>query len=308
MRILITGGAGFIGSHLVEHYSGNADVVVLDNLRTGYLANIASFPHTFIEGSVTDREAVDRAMDGVDLVFHLAAMISVPESMEKPSECVGINVQGLLNVLGSAASAKVKKVVLASSAAVYGDNPEVPKRESMLPEPKSPYAITKLDGEYYLEMFRNEGRLDTASLRFFNVFGPRQDPASAYAAAVPIFIRRALDGDDITIFGDGEQTRDFVHVKDVVAALDHVATRPGLHGTFNLGYGESMTVNRLAEDIIRLSSSNSKIVHLGERAGDVKHSRACIEKLLASGFTHTSSLESGLAETLRAFAGETVFR
>lgn len=301
MRILITGGAGFIGSHLVEHYSEKADVVVLDNLRTGYLSNIAPFSHTFIEGSITDRAAVDFAMEGVDLVFHLAAMISVPESMKTPAECVEMNVLGLLNVLEAAAAANAGKVVLASSAAVYGDNPSVPKIETMIPEPKSPYAITKLDGEYYLEMFRREGLINTASLRFFNVFGPRQDPASAYAAAVPIFIRRALDGQEITIFGDGEQTRDFVHVKDVVAALEHIATRPDLHGTFNVGYGESMTVNRLAEHIIRLSSSKSQIVHLDERPGDVKHSRASIDKLLATGFTHTSSLESGLAETLQAF-------
>ena len=300
MRILITGGAGFIGSHLAEHFQGVAEVVVLDNLRTGYRRNLDGIPHTFIEGSVTDRNAVDRAMQGVDLVFHLAAMISVPESMEKPGECVDINVHGLLNVLESAAAANVSKVVLASSAAIYGDNPTVPKMETMIPEPKSPYAVTKLDGEYYLEMFRSTGRLDTASLRFFNVFGPRQDPGSAYAAAIPIFMRRAFAGEDITIFGDGEQTRDFIHVKDIVAALVHIAT-PGAHGTFNVGYGKSMTVNQLASDIIRLSSSPSEVVHLPERSGDVKHSRASIDKLLASGFRHVSSLEEGLVETLDFF-------
>ena len=258
-------------------------------------------PHQFIEGSVTDRAAVDHAMEGVDLVFHLAAMISVPESMAAPSECVDINVNGLLNVLESAAAANVSKVVLASSAAIYGDNPTVPKMEAMIPEPKSPYAITKLDGEYYLEMFRREHGLDTASLRFFNVFGPRQDPQSAYAAAIPIFLKQAFAGEDITIFGDGEQTRDFIHVKDIVAALVHIATRPALHGTFNVGYGKSMTVNQLASDIIRLSSSSSEVVHLPERSGDVKHSRASIDKLLASGFRHVSSLEEGLVETLDFF-------
>lgn len=302
MRVLITGGAGFIGSHLVEHFQGRAEVVVLDNLRSGYRRNLDGLDHTFIEGSITDRAVVDQAMAGVDLVFHLAAMISVPESMEKPAECVEINVQGLLNVLESAAAAGARKVVLASSAAIYGDNPTVPKLESMVPEPKSPYAITKLDGEYYLEMFRREGKLDTASLRFFNVFGPRQDPKSAYAAAVPIFMQKAFAGEDITIFGDGEQTRDFIYVKDIVAALVHVATRPDLHGTFNVGYGTSMTVNELAADVIRLSSSTSKVQHQSERPGDVKHSRASIDKLLATGFHHVSSLEQGLVETLGFFS------
>ena len=301
MRILITGGAGFIGSHLIEHFQNDAEIIVLDNLRSGYRKNLEGFAHQFIEGSITDRAAVDHAMEGVDLVFHLAAMISVPESMAAPSECVDINVNGLLNVLESAAIAGAKKLVLASSAAIYGDNPTVPKMETMIPEPKSPYAVTKLDGEYYLEMFRREHGLDTASLRFFNVFGPRQDPGSAYAAAIPIFMRCAFAGEDITIFGDGEQTRDFIHVKDIVAALVHIATRPALHGTFNVGYGKSMTVNQLASDIIRLSSSSSEVVHLPERSGDVKHSRASIDKLLASGFRHVSSLEEGLVETLDFF-------
>ncbi len=301
MRILITGGSGFIGSHLTEHYQGSAEVVILDNLRSGFRKNLNGLKHTFIEGCITDRVIVDQAMAGVDFVFHLAAMISVPESMTQPSECARINVLGLLNVLESATAAGVKKVVLASSAAIYGDNPSVPKIEIMLPEPKSPYAITKLDGEYYLEMFRREGKLNSASLRFFNVFGARQDPKGAYAAAVPIFIEKALRNEDIIIYGDGEQTRDFVHVKDIAAALAHVASDPDLHGTYNVGYGNSMTVNELAADIIRLSGSSSKIVFLPERAGDVKHSRASIDKLLAIGFRHVSSLEKGLAETLDFF-------
>ena len=301
MRLLITGGAGFIGSHLVEHFHDSAEVVVLDNLRSGHRRNLDGLDHRFIEGSVTDPAAVAEAVDGVDVVFHLAAMISVPESMERPRECVEINNLGLLHVLEAAARAKVRKIVLASSAAIYGDNPTVPKTEDMLPEPKSPYAITKLDGEFYLEMFHREGRLDSASLRFFNVFGPRQDPASAYAAAVPIFIRKALANEDLTIFGDGEQTRDFIHVKDIVAALAHVAARPDLHGSYNVGYGRSMTVKQLAADIIRLAGSSSRIVHQPERPGDVKHSRAAIDKLLATGFHHVSSLEQGLAETLASF-------
>lgn len=301
MRILITGGAGFIGSHLVEHFQSSAEIVVLDNLRSGYLANLEGLSHTFIQGSVTDRTSVDVAMKGVDLVYHLAAMISVPESMNSPQECVSTNVLGLLNVLESATAAGVRKVVLASSAAIYGDNPNVPKTEDMLPEPKSPYAISKLDGEYYLEMFRREGKLDTASLRFFNVFGPRQDPGSAYAAAVPIFIRQAFLNQDVTIYGDGEQTRDFVYVKDVIAALAHVGSREDLHGTFNVGYGMSLSINQLASLIIGHSSSKSNIQYGEERLGDVRHSRASIDKLQSTGFTPVSTLEQGISETLEFF-------
>ena len=301
MRILITGGAGFIGSHLVEHLQFSADIIVLDNLRSGYLHNLEGLSHTFINGSVTDRGKVDVAMKGVDIVYHLAAMISVPESMSAPQECVETNVLGLLTVLESATAHGVKKVVLASSAAIYGDNPVVPKNEEMVSEPKSPYAISKLDGEYYLEMFRREGKLDTASLRFFNVFGPRQDPGSAYAAAVPIFMRQAFANQEITIFGDGEQTRDFVYVKDVVAALVHVGSRHDLHGTYNVGYGMSMSIKTLAALIIRGSGSTSKIKFKEGRLGDVKHSRASIDKLQGSGFNHPSTLEMGISETLDFF-------
>jgi UDP-glucose 4-epimerase len=289
MRILVTGGAGFIGSHLVEHYQGSAEVVVLDNLRSGYLHNLKELSHTFVNGSVTDRAAVDLAMKDVDLVYHLAAMISVPESMSAPQECVVTNVLGLLNVLESATAAGVVKVVLASSAAIYGDNPTVPKTEEMVPEPKSPYAISKLDGEYYLEMFRNDGKLATASLRFFNVFGPRQDPESAYAAAVPIFMRQAIANQEITIFGDGEQTRDFVYVKDVVAALAHVGNSSKIHGTYNVGYGLRHSINSLADVIIRLSDSDSQLIYREERSGDVKHSQASVEKLMATGFDSFAS-------------------
>jgi UDP-glucose 4-epimerase len=300
-KILVTGGAGFIGSHIVEHYQGRAEIVVLDNLRSGFSANLSSLDHHFIEGSITDRSAVIAAMRGVDCVFHLAAMISVPESMLSPRECVEINVQGLLNVLEAAHEADVKKVVLASSAAVYGSNPTVPKTEEMLPEPRSPYAVTKLDGEYYLEMYRREHALDTASLRFFNVFGPRQDPASPYAAAVPIFIKQAIAGESIVIFGDGEQTRDFIYVKDIVLALAHVAERRDVNGVFNVGYADSITVNDLAKTIIELTESSSNIKYMAERIGDVKHSRAAISKLSETGFQASSSLRNGLVETLAHF-------
>lgn len=305
MKILITGGSGFIGSHIVEHYQDKAEEIrVLDNLRTGYRHNLDGLRHTFIAGSVTDRELVRKALEGIDLVFHLAAMVSVPESMAKPGECVDINVQGLLNVLEEAAVAGVRKLVFASSAAVYGDNPTVPKLETMLPEPKSPYAITKLDGEYYLGMFQREGRLETAALRFFNVFGPRQDPKGAYAAAVPIFIEKAVRGEDITVFGDGGQTRDFIFVKDIVGALVFAAETPGVTGVFNAGYGGQITIDDLANNLIAAAGSSSRVVHAPERAGDVRHSRASADKLRAAGWTPRYSLEEGLAATLEFFRNQ----
>lgn len=302
MKILITGGAGFIGSHIAELYQSRAEEIrILDNLRTGYRHNLDGLRHTFIEGSVTDRDHVRKAVEGVDYVFHMAALVSVPESMAKPGECVDINVHGLLNVLEEASAAGVRKLVFASSAAVYGDNPTVPKLETMLPEPKSPYAITKLDGEHYLGMFQNEGRLETAAIRFFNVFGPRQDPKGAYAAAVPIFIEKALRGEDITVFGDGGQTRDFIYVKDIAGALSFAAETPGVTGVFNAGYGGQITINDLADRVIHLAGSASKVIHAAERAGDVRHSRASADKLRAAGWIPLHSLGEGLARTLEFF-------
>jgi UDP-glucose 4-epimerase len=214
---------------------------------------------------------------------------------------VDINVHGLLNVLEEASAAGVRKLVFASSAAIYGDNPAVPKLESMLPEPKSPYAITKLDGEYYLAMFRQEGRLDTAAIRFFNVFGPRQDPKGAYAAAVPIFIEKAVRGEDITVFGDGGQTRDFIYVKDIVGALTFAAETSGVSGVFNAGYGGQMTINDLADRIVAKSGSATNILHAPERPGDVRHSRASADKLLAAGWKPRHTLDDGLAATFDFF-------
>jgi UDP-glucose 4-epimerase len=301
MKILVTGGAGFIGSHIVEHFQGKADVRVLDNLRSGYLKNLEGLDHEFIEGSITDRAAVRAALGGVDYVFHMAAMISVPESMQKPVECVEINTTGTLIVLEEAAKAGVKKLCFSSSAANYGDNPTVPKLETMLPEPKSPYAITKLDGEYYCDMFSREGKIKTGVMRYFNVFGPRQDPGSAYAAAVPIFIDKAVKNETITIFGDGEQTRDFIYVKDIVAANVFLAMNDTPPGFFNVAYGGRLTINDLAKKIIELTGSSSKIDYAPERAGDVKHSMASVDKIKAAGFVPASSFDEGLEATIKFF-------
>ncbi len=300
MRILVTGGAGFIGSHVVEYFQGKAEVVVLDNLRSGHLENIANFDHTFINGDIRDREVVRQAMVGVDYVFHMAAMISVPESMDKIAECVDLNVNGLLVVFEEAANAGVKKLCFSTSAAIYGDNPIVPKVETMYPEPKSPYAITKLDGEYYGNMFTQLGKLQVACLRYFNVFGPRQDPNSAYAAAVPIFIERAMKNQPSKVYGDGEQTRDFILVKDIVAANVFMATHD-YTGVYNVAYGGRQTINELLENILQLTNSSSVVEHGEERAGDVKHSMASVDKLKATGFVPQYSFAEGLQQTIDFF-------
>jgi len=301
MRVLITGGAGFIGSHLAEYWQDKAEVRILDNFRSGRRSNLDDLKVELIEGDIRDRLTVAAAMENVDYVFHLAAMVSVPESMTKIVECIAINNTGMLIVLEEAARAGVKKLCFSTSAAIYGDNPEVPKRESMIPEPKSPYAITKLDGEYYCNMFTQTGKLQTACLRYFNVFGPRQDPASAYAAAVPIFIAKALADEPLTVYGDGEQTRDFIYVKDIVAANVFLATHPELSGVFNVAYGGKITINDLAQKIIALTGSKSEIRHLDERPGDVKHSRAAVDRLAAAGFRPAHTFEEALAATIADF-------
>ena len=301
MRILVTGGAGFIGSHIVEAFQGKAEIRVLDNLRTGFLKNLEGFQVDFREGSILDKPVLEKAMEGVDYVFHLAAMISVPESMSKPQECVEINTQVTLNVLEAAAKAGAKKLCLSTSAAIYGDNPQVPKRETMAPEPKSPYAVTKLDDEYYCAMFTRERNLPTACLRYFNVFGPRQNPHSQYAAAVPIFVAKALANEPLTIYGDGEQTRDFIYVKDIARANAFFATESTATGVHNIAYGGVITINDLARKIIQLTGSRSEILHQAERAGDVKHSYAAIDKLKATGFKPCSNFDEGLAATIEYF-------
>ena len=298
MRVLVTGGAGFIGSHVVEYFQHRAEVRVLDNLRTGHRHNLAGLNCEFIPGSVLDRDLVRRAVQGVDYLFHLAAMVSVPESMEQPIACVEINTLGTLVLMEEAARAGVRKLIFSSSAAVYGDNPAVPKHEAMTPEPRSPYAATKFDGEIYAGIFTDTDRLPTACLRYFNVFGPRQDPLSPYAAAVPHFIARALHGEPLTIFGDGEQTRDFIYVQDVVAANVFFATTADVTGVFNVAGGRRISINELARTIIRLCGSASAVRHAAPRPGDVQHSLASLDKLRAAGFAPAHDLPGGLQTTL----------
>jgi UDP-glucose 4-epimerase len=300
-RILITGGAGFIGSHLTRHFAEHAEVTVLDDLRSGYVRNLEGVRCRLLQGSILDQASLSQAIVGADEVYHLAAMISVPESVAKPAECAELNTEGTRRVLAAALAAGTRKVVLASSAAIYGDNPTVPKLESMPPEPKSPYAATKLAGEELLKEYHQLHGLGTTSLRFFNVFGPRQDPRSAYAAAVPIFIAKALRDETIGIHGDGGQTRDFIHVADIVGALAYAGASNDMSGTYNVGYGRSQSILALAQEIIRLTGSKSAIEHLPPRAGDVRHSLASTERILTAGWKPKSSVSAGLAETVDAF-------
>ena len=293
MNVLITGGAGFIGSHIVQQLHEHAEVRVLDNLASGFRPNLAGFRHEFIAGSILDRACVARAMEGVELVFHLAAMVSVPESVQNPEACAEINTHGTRLVLEAAARAGVRKLAFSSSAAVYGNNPTVPKVEMMMPEPISPYGATKLEGEQLCEQFTRAGRLDTVCLRYFNVFGPRQNPRSQYAAAVPAFIERALRNEPILIHGDGDQTRDFVPVATVAAA-----------NIFLAGQSGAITINALAEAIRRLAGSRSEIIHVAARAGDVKHSVADIRRLRAAGFSGQRDFTEVLQATVAHFRAD----
>ncbi|MCP5061502.1 MAG: NAD-dependent epimerase/dehydratase family protein [Ignavibacteriae bacterium] len=304
MKVVVTGGAGFIGSHIVEHWSGKgADVHILDSLRSGYEKNVNNFNNVvFHKGSITDKGLTMRVIEGTDYVFNLAALVSVPESLEKTDECIDINVKGLLNILDASKEHGVKKVVHSSSAAVYGDDPRLPKNTTMRPKPQTPYSITKLDGEYYLQMYYEQYGLPTTSLRYFNVFGPRQDPKSQYAAAIPIFVFKALKNETITIYGDGGQTRDFVYVKDVVKANVLAAESKGVAGVFNVANENAITIKDLAELIIKTTDSKSKIVYKDERAGDIKHSLASIKETRETlKFEPSFDLTSSLETTIKYF-------
>jgi UDP-glucose 4-epimerase len=280
LKIVVTGGAGFIGSHIVEHWiNKNAEIHIIDNLRSGYLSNIEIFPEAiFHNGSITDRDLVFQVLKDTVYVHHLAGFVSVPESIEKPEECYDINVNGLINVLDASEEFGIKKIVFSSSAAVYGENLISPKTVSLKPDPKSPYGSTKLEGESLLKIYNEKGSVGATSLRYFNVFGPRQDPKSQYAAAVPIFIERALKNKPIIIYGDGEQTRDFIFVKDVVSANILAATNEKVNGVFNVASGKAITINEIAQTIIEELQSKSKIIYEKERTGDIKHSRASIKE------------------------------
>jgi nucleoside-diphosphate-sugar epimerase len=275
-RCLVVGGAGFIGSHIVEALVERGDTVrVLDDLSSGHRQNLAGVEEQieFMPGSIMDEATVRRAAAGIDLIFHLAAMVSVPQSMEQPVKAEQINALGTLNVLLAARDSGARRVVFSSTSAVYGDEPTLPKLESMPPAPKSPYAISKLAAEQYCRLFTEAFGLETVVLRYFNVFGPRQDPSSAYSGVISIFADRMARGESVLIYGDGEQTRDFVFVTDVARANLLAAAQPQAAGqTFNIGAGRAVSINHLFRtmaDIYRLEVSPR---YQPSRSGDIRHS------------------------------------
>lgn len=303
-RYLVTGGAGFIGSHLVEHLLDRGeDVVVLDDFSTGLRRNLASFEGRFrlIEGSIVDPAICGEAMDGVDVVFHQAALGSVPRSVEDPHTTHAVNATGTLNVLDAARAAGVRRVVYAASSSAYGDAEELPKHEGMVGRPRSPYAVTKLTGEGYCRAFEASYGLETVALRYFNVFGPRQDPASQYAAVIPLFATAALTGEQPVIFGDGEQSRDFTFIDNVVEAnlLASTASPEATGTVYNVGAGDRTTINEIWKLIAKVAESDVDPRYQDARAGDVRHSLASLDKIgKALDYEPLVDVEEGLRRTV----------
>jgi len=300
VKILITGGAGFIGSNLAEDLCRTDDVVILDDLSTASDLSkkfVEGLEIDFIKGSINDQDLLKKILADVDYVLHQAAIPSVPRSIEDPLKTNRANVGGTLTILKASADSGVKKLVYASSSSVYGDTPRLPKIETMESNPKSPYAVSKFVGEQYVRVFSEIYGLKTTSLRYFNVYGPRQNPFSEYAAVVPKFVYAALQDKQLEIYGDGDQTRDFTFVKDVVEA-NKKAISTG-EGSYNIAGGKQITLNDLADLILKITGSSSKIIHSAPRKGDVKHSLADISK--AKKELHWQpkyTLEQGLKEYL----------
>lgn len=275
---LVTGGAGFIGSHLVEALLARGDRVrILDNLSSGRPANLAQVNGQveLIEGDIRDPAAAQEAVRGVDCIFHLAALVSVPHSMADPLAAETINAQGTLTLLMAARQAGVRRLVFSSTCAVYGDEPTLPKLESMTPTPKSPYAVAKLAGEGYAQVFNAAFGVETVILRYFNVYGPRQDPSSPYSGVISIFVDRMSRGQTPTIFGGGEQTRDFVYVGDVVRANLLAGEVPAAAGQiFNIGAGQPVTIKQLFQSLNDLLGAGLEPQYAPARQGDIQHSYA----------------------------------
>jgi len=302
-RVLVTGGAGFIGSHLTEALVGQgSEVIVLDNLASGNEANLAAVTGNlrFIRGDIRDRAVLEEATAGCDTVFHLAAVVSVPLTTRDPLGSAAVNETGSLQVLEASRSAGVRRVVFASSSAVYGDDPVLPKREDMAPKPLTPYAVQKLAVEYHQKVYTTLFGVEGVSLRFFNVYGPRQDPNSPYSGVISIFMNRALSGIPPVIYGDGRQTRDFVFVGDVVQALISAGSSASAPGrVFNVGTGRSVSINDLWRTIAGIAGSASRPGYGPPRPGDVPHSLSSIESARAHlSFAPGVDLETGLARTL----------
>lgn len=301
-KAIVTGGAGFIGSHLAEELSQHDyHLTILDNLSTGKKENIAPLLDKknveFIRGSITDLPFLQKTFKNTDFVFHLAAMASVPRSVDEPQLCHETNVTGTLNVLIAARDNKVQKVVNTSSCAIYGDAPGFPQKEDMPINPLSPYAVSKLAAENYCQLFQKVYGLPSVSLRLFNIFGPRQSPDSEYAAVIPKFINIKLQGKKIHIYGDGKATRDYIYVKDAVNAFI-LAAESDASGINNIGNGISTTVNELVELISSLTGNNTPPVYDPPRPGDILQSLADISRAETFGYDPRYNLKQGLKETI----------
>jgi UDP-glucose 4-epimerase len=305
--VLVTGGAGFIGSALVDALRLREDcegIAVVDSLITGHRRNLDhAVGVEFHECDIRDYPTLLPLLAGIDIVFHQAAIPSVPRSISEPELCFGVNVDGTFNVIRAAVEQKVRRIVFASSSAVYGDSPALPKTEAMRPEPLSPYGAQKLACEHFLRAAQESYGIETVSLRYFNVFGPRQDPSSAYSGVLSIFADRVLSGEAPVIYGDGEQTRDFIFVEDV-ARLNMLAAKvpAASGGVFNGGCGQGITLNR-AWDAMQAAAKIKLTPHRGpERLGDVRHSRADISAARdVLGFTPQVEFEEGVQRTLAWF-------
>jgi UDP-glucose 4-epimerase len=307
-RVLVTGGAGFIGSHLVRALLARGDeVVVIDNFETGLRANLADVAARIrlVEGSVADAAAVADALDGVDAVLHQAALPSVPKSLERPVDTHRANVVGTLTLLEGCRRMGVGRFVYAASSSAYGDHAAESKSEDLEPRPKSPYAVQKLAGEYYCRVFHALYGLQTVALRYFNVFGARQNPKSQYAAVVPAFVTRMLAGLPPIVHGDGLQSRDFTYIDNVIeanlAALRAPASACGR--VYNAACGDSITLLRLVASINEILGTSIEPQHVEARAGDVRHSRADVSAAAeALGFRAAVSVDDGLRETVAWYA------
>ncbi len=305
---LVTGGAGFIGHHLVAHLEADGwRVRVLDDLSSGREENLGAVDAgaELLVGDIRDAGLVERAVEGVDVVFHQAAIASVPRSVDDPIGTSSVNVDGTLNVLDAARRAGVSRVVLASSSAVYGDDPKMPKTEALPACLISPYALQKYVNERQAALYTRVYGLETVCLRYFNVYGPRQDPKSDYAAVIPLFLAAAREGRPVTIYGDGEQTRDFVFVGDVVEANRLAATSEGVAGqVFNVASGSAISVNELVARIREGTGIDVEVRHVGERTGDIRHSSADVAHIRRQlDFDASMDLGAGLGITFAAIAG-----
>ncbi len=302
-KYLVTGGAGFIGSNIVEGLLKNRESVrIIDNLSTGNIHNLDNFRSEieFIEGDIQDLSTIQKAMNGIEFVFHQAALPSVPRSIENPVASNDSNISGTLNVLLAARDNNVKRVIYAGSSSAYGDTPTLPKQEDMTPHPLSPYALTKLTGEYYCKIFNSVYGLETLTIRYFNVFGPRQNPASQYAAVIPKFIESLLKDQPPTIYGDGEQSRDFTYIENVVSANILASKAKKTSGEIvNVATSIRTTINQLFYTLKDLLEKDINPIYGEAQKGDVKHSLADItraRKIL--GYKPVVNLEAGLKRTI----------